>query len=73
MLNSTFFNILQLILSILIILLVLLQSKSSGLSTVFGGGSFQTTRRGSEKVLHIFTVILVILFAVVSVLRLIVL
>lgn len=73
MLNSTFFDIVQIILSVLIIILVLLQTKSSGLSTVFGGGSFQTTRRGSEKVLHVFTVVVVALFAIVSVLRLVLL
>jgi len=62
-------TVLQIILSIVIIAVVLLQSRSSGFSTVFGGGTFQTARRGSEKYLHYLTIVLIIVFCALSLLR----
>jgi len=69
MANNIILNSIQIVLSSVIVALVMIQAKSSGLSTVFGGGAFQTTRRGSEKILHRFTILLVIVFCVFSLFR----
>lgn len=54
----------------LLIILILLQAKGSGLSTVFGGeGGFYRSRRGVEKLFIYFTVFLAVLFFAVSVLQ----
>lgn len=60
-------SIVQLVLSILLIGLILIQQKGGGLSSVFGGngGNF-TKRRGMEQTIHVFTIILVVLFIVSS-------
>lgn len=67
--SENILNFIHITLSVLIIVLVMLQAKESGFSTVFGGGSFQTERRGAEKHLHRFTIILVLSFIVFSILR----
>lgn len=67
--SDTVLNIIQIVIAVVVIVLVMLQAKSSGFSTVFGGGSFQTTRRGSEKTLHYATVVSVILLCVFSLAR----
>ncbi|NCT55661.1 preprotein translocase subunit SecG [bacterium] len=55
--------------SILIVILIILQGRSSGFSTLFGGGSFQSTRRGSEKFLHQLTIVCVIIFCLLGLYR----
>lgn len=58
------------IVSFLIIVAVLLQTRSGGLGTVFGGstgGEFYKSRRGFEAFLYNSTVLLGILFAVISI------
>jgi len=63
-------NILQIIISILLIIAILLQQRGSGLSSAFGGdSSIYRTKRGLEKSLHIFTIILAILFLVTALLN----
>ena len=53
----------QIVISIVLIITVLLQGKGAGLSNVFGGASaIHQTKRGTEKFLHIATIILGILF-----------
>lgn len=60
-------NILELVIALLIILLVLLQAKGTGLGTTFGGsGEFYSARRGVEKIVFQLTILLTIAFAVVS-------
>jgi preprotein translocase subunit SecG len=62
--------ILQIIISIFLIALVMLQSKDSGLSNPFG--ATQTgyqTKTGPEKVMYILTVFMVIIFITVSILN----
>ncbi len=55
--------ILQIILSILLGLSILLQNRGQGLSSSFGGGGeFYRSKRGMEKFLLYFTVILTVLF-----------
>jgi preprotein translocase subunit SecG len=62
-------QIIQIILSITIIALVLLQAKGGGLGGIFGGdGGVYRTRRGLEKTMHQATIGLSIVFFVVSLL-----
>lgn len=63
----TIFYIVQIILAITLIGLVLLQSKNSGAGAVFGGDtSFHTTRRGAEKTMFNLTIIVSVIFFVLS-------
>lgn len=49
----------EIVLSIMLIIAILLQSKGAGLSTVFGGeGNIYTVRRGAEKLLFIATIVI---------------
>ncbi|WP_202901962.1 preprotein translocase subunit SecG [Thermogemmatispora carboxidivorans] len=60
----------QIILSVAVILFILLQARSAGLGSIFGGtsaGSVFKTRRGVERLIFNLTVIFVVLFALVSV------
>lgn len=53
----------QIGLSVVLIILILVQSKGSGLSGVFGGeGNVYRTKRGAEKVIFISTIVITILF-----------
>ncbi|MBI4992347.1 MAG: preprotein translocase subunit SecG [Candidatus Harrisonbacteria bacterium] len=64
----------QVTVSILLIVLILLQERSSGLSGVFGGeseGSFYHTRRGLEKLIFWGTILLSTAFAALALLDLI--
>ena len=64
-------QIIQVILSIAIILFILLQVRGAGLGSAFGGssaGSVFKTRRGVEKLIFNTTIVLVVLFALVSIL-----
>jgi len=57
----------QIILSIAIIALVLLQVKGSGLGSIFGGdGGVYRTRRGVEKTIFNATIGLVMLFFILA-------
>ena len=56
-------NIAQIVISVLLIALILLQQRGGGLSSVFGGeGNVYRTRRGMEKGIFWATVILSVLF-----------
>jgi len=70
--NNNLWLIIQSVLSVLIVILILLQSQGSGLGSVWGGGgeTFHT-KRGVEKVLFNLTIIFIILFAVTSIASLI--
>jgi preprotein translocase subunit SecG len=60
-------QVIQVIISLTIIALVLLQTKGSGLGGIFGGdGGVYRTRRGIEKTLYQATIGLTVLFFVVS-------
>lgn len=61
----------QLAVSVLLIAVILLQSKGLGLSGLFGaGGGFYRSRRGLEKTIFILTIFLSFLFIAVSFLNL---
>lgn len=62
--------ILQIIVSVSLITVILMQAKGSGLSTVFGGsGGFYRSRRGVEKLLAYVTVCLTALFLVLCIIQ----
>ena len=55
--------IIQFVIAILLIICILLQQRGSGLGAAFGGeGSVYRTKRGAEKFIFTFTVILAVLF-----------
>ncbi len=60
--------------SVMVIGLVLIQERSSGVGGVFGGGEgggFYQRRRGLEKIVFISTIVFGIIFAALSILKLI--
>ena len=60
-------QIIQIILSITLIVLILLQGKGAGLGGIFGGdGGVYRTKRGVEKTLHQATIGLSLLFFVLA-------
>jgi preprotein translocase subunit SecG len=60
-------KIIQVIISILLIIVILLQNRGSALGGVFGGSNTVfLTKRGIEKKLFILTIILAVLFFSVS-------
>ncbi len=62
-------QIVQIILSVALIAVILLQGNNSSVGSVFGGtGGFSRTRRGAEKVLYQATIGLAIAFFAISVL-----
>ena len=67
------FIILQVIVSIALIILVLLQERASGLGALGGGGggSSYQTRRGMERFIYLSTVVLAIVFIILAILNLI--
>ena len=60
-------NIAQIIIATLLIAVILMQNRGSGLSSIFGGsGNIYRTKRGLEKNFFIATIVLAILFFIVS-------
>ena len=60
----------QIGLSLLLIGAILLQQRGTGLSSTFGGGSLEyNTKRGAEKIIFWATIVLAVLFLVVSIAR----
>jgi protein translocase SecG subunit len=60
----------QIVLAIIIIGLILLQERSSGMSGLFGGGgddSYYQTRRGMEKFVFIATIVASVIFVALAV------
>lgn len=54
-----FISFIQIILGVLLILVIIIQQKGSGLGTSFGGDmSFYRTKRGAEKLLFYVTIAL---------------
>jgi preprotein translocase subunit SecG len=66
---SFYINLVQIIISIALIVIILLQAKGSGLGSIFGGdSSIYKTRRGVEKTLFQATIGIVIAFFVIAIL-----
>lgn len=61
-------NLLQIILGVLLVLVILLQSKGTGLGSTFGGElAMYRTKRGAEQLLFRVTIVLTVLFILASV------
>jgi preprotein translocase subunit SecG len=71
---QVYFNIAQIVISIAVTAAVLLQIRSSGLGSVFGGtdSAIYRTRRGVERLLFNITIGLTIAFFVITILNVIV-
>jgi preprotein translocase subunit SecG len=68
---QTILDVSQIILAVLLVASILLQAKGDGLGSAFGGsGGVVSTRRGPEKGIFIFTIIVATVFIGVSVARL---
>ncbi|MDE2018796.1 MAG: preprotein translocase subunit SecG [Patescibacteria group bacterium] len=65
--------IIQIILAVIIVALILLQERSSGMSGLFGGSGegFYQARRGMEKIIFYATIGLSVLFVVLAVWQLV--
>ena len=61
-------NIVQIIVSVVLIALILLQAKGSGFGGFFGGdsSSIYRTRRGFERTLFQFTIAMAVVFILLS-------
>ncbi len=58
-----YFNIALIVLGVLLTVAILFQQRGSGLGGVFGGeGNVFQTRRGVERYLFIFTIVVAVLF-----------
>jgi len=63
----------QIAVSIILIILIAIQQRGTALGSAFGGGGeFYSTRRGIQKNIFYSTIILVVLFIVLSILGLII-
>ncbi len=63
-----FLDLIQIVISVALVILILIQSKGSGMGSLFGGGDsgVYTTRRGVEKTLFNLTVVVSLAFFLVS-------
>ncbi len=68
---QTYFNVAQIVLAVALILAALLQVRGGGLGGIFGqADTVYRTKRGVEKTLFQLTIALVVLFLVISLIRL---
>jgi len=66
-----YLEIFHIAISILLVLSILSQQRSSGLSSTFGGGGgFYVSKRGAEKVLFNMTIIFAVLYVASSIMYL---
>ncbi len=67
----TYLNVAQIVLSIALILTILLQVRGGGLGGIFGQpDTVYRTKRGVEKTLFQLTIVLVVLFIIISIITL---
>ena len=59
-------NLAQIVVSVVLIAVILLQTRNSGLGSSFGGDSIYKTRRGLDRTLFQMTIVLAILFGIIS-------
>jgi len=72
--NTNLFSIVQIILSIALMGLILLQKKGTGLGSTFGGSlGFYRSRRGFEKLLFYSTIAVSLLFLISAIISLFIL
>lgn len=64
--------VMEIILGILLVILILLQSKGTGIGSTFGGDmGFYATKRGAEKMMFVSTVVVATLFLILPIIELI--
>ncbi|HUV76365.1 MAG TPA: preprotein translocase subunit SecG [Dehalococcoidales bacterium] len=64
---QTYLNVAQIVLSVALILIILFQVRGGGLGGIFGQpDTVYRTKRGMEKTLFQFTIALVVLFVIMS-------
>ncbi len=66
---DNYLNLAQMLISIVLIIVVLLQTRGADIGSAFGGGgggSTFRTRRGLEKTLFQLTIVLAFIFVVIS-------
>ena len=64
-------NIIQIIVSILLMLAILIQNRGTGLGAAFGGeGNIYSTKRGMEKIIFYATIALAVIFMATAFLNL---
>jgi preprotein translocase subunit SecG len=64
---ANYLNIAQVLVSVMLTLVILLQAKGSGFGTALGGSaSTFRTRRGVEKTLFQLTIVLAVVFLLIS-------
>lgn len=69
--SANFYNIIQFMLAALLVAVILLQQKGTGLSGVFGGSSnIYSTKRGVDRVLYLSTIVISVIFFGLSLIRL---
>lgn len=70
--KENIYNIVQIVLGSLLVVVILLQQKGAGLGGVFGGSSnIYSTKRGVDKILHYTTIVTSVIFFGFSFLRLV--
>jgi preprotein translocase subunit SecG len=68
---QTYLNVAQIVLSVALTLTILLQVKGGGLGGIFGqADTVYRTKRGVEKTLFQLTIVLAVLFVIVSIVTL---
>lgn len=60
-------SVIQIVVSLGLITLILLQSSKGGLGGELGGGELYRTKRGAEKIVFTSTIVLSVLFLVTSI------
>ncbi len=59
----------EVVISVILSFLILIQNKDAGLGSAFGGGEgFHATRRGAEKLIFNATIVFAVLFVLVALL-----
>ena len=65
--------VIQILLAVAIVILILLQERSSGISGLLGGdgGGYYQARRGMEKTIFIATIVLAVVFVALAIWQLV--
>lgn len=65
---TVYLNIAQIIISIALVTLIVMQRRGGGLGSLAGDSSIYHTRRGVEKTVHRLTIVLAVAFGIISLL-----
>ena len=63
---SVYLNLAQIVVCVVLIGVILLQTRNSGLGSSLGGDSIYKTRRGLDRTLFQLTIILTVVFGLIS-------